>query len=208
EIAAHGQRLSIRAQPHLRAINVAVARIENISVLIVKTVALHVADEGQPDRRLIVAVVGAGGADRFGHVAGPRKHLGDNAFVDTVAAVDEQKPAHRLAVAAFFPQADDARLALLHARRNARLPRGKARLCNGRGRKTGAQKNCRQTYFHFLLRAAGCANASSQNMAVSGIQKGVAENPVKGVADKPITWNHGTGFAFRPPGTSAHVESE
>jgi hypothetical protein len=50
-------------------------------------------------------------------------------------------------------------------------------------------------------------------MAVSGIQKGVAEKPVtepavKGVAEKPITWNHGTGLALRPPGTSAHVESE
>jgi hypothetical protein len=45
-------------------------------------------------------------------------------------------------------------------------------------------------------------------MALSGIQKGVAAEAVKGVAEKPIAWNHGTAFAFRPPGTSGHVESE
>ena len=103
DVAAHGQGLAIGADGHLGFIDLAVARIENVAVLIFQTVALHVPDEGNAEHRCILAVVGAFRADLIGVFAGQRKHLGDGALENAVV-IDHQKPDHRFAVFQFLPQ--------------------------------------------------------------------------------------------------------
>ena len=102
-IAAHRQRLAVGADAHLGLVNLAVARIENVAVLIFQSVALHIADEGDSEYRRVLAIVGAFCANRVRILAGQRKRLGDHAFEDAVV-IDEQEPAHRLAVLDLLPQ--------------------------------------------------------------------------------------------------------
>ena len=103
-IAAHGQRLAVRAQRHLRLVDFAVARIEHVAVLVFQSVALHVADEGQSEPGLVLAIVGAFGAERVRVFAGLHKHFGDRALEHDAVAIDHQKPAVRLAVLGLLPQ--------------------------------------------------------------------------------------------------------
>ena len=65
-IAAHGERLAVGADGHLGLVDLAVARIENVAVLIFQSVALHVADEGHSEHRRVLAVVGAFCANHVG----------------------------------------------------------------------------------------------------------------------------------------------
>src|SRR5450432_3197116 len=58
-IASHRERLTVRADAHLGFIDFAVARIENVAVLVFQAVALHVPDKGNSEQRRVLAVVGA-----------------------------------------------------------------------------------------------------------------------------------------------------
>ena len=55
---------------HLGLVDIAVARIEHVAALIVQSVTLHVADEGNAEQRHVLAIVGAFRADRIGRIAG------------------------------------------------------------------------------------------------------------------------------------------
>ncbi len=103
EIAAHRQRLPIGAQRHLGLVDLAVARIEHVAVLVFQSVALHVADEGHPEPRRILPIVGAFRAGRIGRIAGIEKQFGEHAFEDAVV-IDHQEPADRLALLDLLPQ--------------------------------------------------------------------------------------------------------
>ena len=85
EIAAHGENLPITADPHERAVHGAVARIEDVAILIFQSLPLHVPDDGHAQHRLVLPVVGAPGAKLIRRVPGPRQRLGDGAFVDAAA---------------------------------------------------------------------------------------------------------------------------
>src|SRR6185312_3948917 len=114
---------------HFGLVDVAVTRIENVAVLVIEALALHIADERNAEHRLIAAVIRAAIANGVRWIGGPRKRLGDRAFEDAAAVVDEQDPDHRLAVDLLLPQAGDARLrltlwrglALRHRRRGVGL---------------------------------------------------------------------------------------
>src|SRR5262249_60207904 len=96
EIAARRQCLAIGAQSHHGAVDVAIARVENIAVLIDQAVALHVSNQWQPEQRLILAVVPAPRTGRIFGILRAKKQLGDHALVEP-AALDEQEPADRIA---------------------------------------------------------------------------------------------------------------
>jgi hypothetical protein len=70
----------------------AVARIEDVAVLVDETLALHALDDGQAKRRRILLVALAAGADRMRVFAGLKEHFGDGAFVNTIM-LKYEKPA-------------------------------------------------------------------------------------------------------------------
>src|SRR5258706_12677929 len=108
-IAAHRERLTVRADAHLGFINLAVARIENVAVLIFQAVALHVPDKGNSEQRRVLAVVGAFRAALMDLLAGLRERLGDHALEDALV-VDYENPHHGLAVLDLLPQPGSGRL--------------------------------------------------------------------------------------------------
>ena len=92
-------------------LDLAVARIENVAVLIFQAVALHVADEGNSEHRRVLAVVGAFRADR---------RIGSSPGSGNVLAITPSKmpswsttstPDHGLAVLDLLPQSRGRRLA-------------------------------------------------------------------------------------------------
>jgi hypothetical protein len=95
--------LSIGADGHLGLVDLAVARIENVAVLIFQTVALHITDEGQSEQRRVLAVVGAFAADLVRNFTRPWKCLGDRALEDSVV-IDDEEPHHHLAVLDLLPE--------------------------------------------------------------------------------------------------------
>src|SRR6185369_16751766 len=103
QIAAHGQRLTVRAEAHLSLIDLAVARIEDGAILVFKPLALHVSNDGNSEHRRILAVVGASYADRIGIFPGLWEGFGKDAFEDSLV-IYYQKPSHRLAVLCLLPQ--------------------------------------------------------------------------------------------------------
>ena len=56
-LATHHKRLAIRFQGHFRIVNIAIARIENLSVLVVHTIPFHAADDVEAHPGLVAAVV-------------------------------------------------------------------------------------------------------------------------------------------------------
>src|SRR5450830_64726 len=96
KVAADGEPLAIRADRHHGAVHGAVARVENVAILISQSAAFHVPDERDAEYRRIPAVIHASGADRIGLVLGPRKEFGDGTLIDALV-LDEQKPAYRVA---------------------------------------------------------------------------------------------------------------
>jgi hypothetical protein len=103
-IAAHRELLAVGADAHLGFINLAVARIENIAVLVLQSIALHIPDEGYSEHRRVLAIVRTFRANIIGGVfAGERERLGDHAFEDAIV-IDHEKPRHRLAVLDLLPQ--------------------------------------------------------------------------------------------------------
>ncbi len=164
EIAAHGQRLTVRADPHHRAVDVAVARIENIAVVVFQAVALHVSDQRQPQQRLILAIVTAARTDRILRIVGPRKQFCNRAFVQASALLDEQKPADRIAGVAvgLLPQAGDRGL-------RGRRRMGDAR--PARSRTTAdARPSLRATWSSALPRVLSIRR--SRNKSLPGIDGG------------------------------------
>src|ERR1035441_2346144 len=107
-------------------IDLAVARIEDVAVLVDETLALHALDDGQAKRRRILLVALAAGADRMRVFAGIDEHFGDGAFVNTIMLKNEK------------PAADSAFLVDLrpHAGRG-RLGRAQRTGTRERGHKTG-----------------------------------------------------------------------
>src|SRR5262245_15163825 len=102
EIAPHGQYLPVGAQRHHRAVDGAIARIEDIAVLIAQAVAPHISDEGEPEQRCVPAVVGASGTGRMGIVdAGSHKEL-RKCPLEGAVALHEDKPSDRLAGLVLF----------------------------------------------------------------------------------------------------------
>jgi hypothetical protein len=59
KITADGERLIVQAYRHHRAVDIAVPRIEDVTVLIGEAVALHVPDQRQAEQRRILAVIPA-----------------------------------------------------------------------------------------------------------------------------------------------------
>ena len=92
EIAAQSELLAVRAQRHFGMIDLAVARIEDAAVLVDETLALHALDDDEAERRRILLVARAVGADRIRVFAGLEEHLGDGAFVNTIM-LKYEKPA-------------------------------------------------------------------------------------------------------------------
>jgi len=123
-IAAQGQRLAIRAQGHLGAVDLAVAGIEHIAVLIFQTIALHVADEGDTEPGRVLAVVGALRTDPRACTARLGKQFRHHAFEDAVV-IDDQHVQPGLAVLDLLPQA--RRGGLGRRRPSGGRPKGKAR---------------------------------------------------------------------------------
>src|SRR5262250_3245146 len=115
EISPHLELLAVRAEPHQRAIHLAVARIHDGAVLVAEPVALHVLDQREPEHRLAPLVALAPVADPglliAGLLAGLREHLDDVALVDPVALADLE-PAFSLAgiLVHLLPQPDRAGL--------------------------------------------------------------------------------------------------
>ena len=96
EVAANGKRLPIGADRHDRAVDVPVARIEDVAALVPQAVPPHVSDDRQPKQRGILTVVPATRTDRVARaVARSLKQLCSDAFVDA-ATIDEQEPYDRL----------------------------------------------------------------------------------------------------------------
>src|SRR4029078_4144084 len=85
QIAAHSQRLTVRAEAHLSLIDLTVARTEAGAILVFKPLALHVSNDGNSEHRRILAVVGASRADRIRVFAGLWESFGENAFEYTLA---------------------------------------------------------------------------------------------------------------------------
>src|SRR5712664_1309620 len=102
-IAAHRERLTVRADGHLGFIDFAVARIENVAVLIFQSVTLHFPDKGKSEQWRILAVVVAFRANLIGIFAWKRERLGDHALEDSIM-IDKEEPSHRLAVLDLLPQ--------------------------------------------------------------------------------------------------------
>src|ERR1035437_6442590 len=94
KVAADSEPPTIRADRHHGVVHVAVARVENVAILISQSAALHVPDERDAEHRRIPAVIHASGADRMELVLGPRKNLGDDALIDPIV-LHEQKPTYR-----------------------------------------------------------------------------------------------------------------
>src|SRR5664280_420093 len=94
KVAADSEPPTIRADRHHGVVHVAVARVENVAILISQSAALHVPDERNAEHRRIPAVIHASGADRMELVLGPRKNLGDDALIDPIV-LHEQKPTYR-----------------------------------------------------------------------------------------------------------------
>src|SRR5262249_22209913 len=104
EIAAQIQRLTVRADLHVGVIDLAVARIEDVAVLVFElALALHVADEGEAEERLVLAIVLAFAANNV-LLARLPKHLGESALEGPVV-LDDQHPDDGLAVLDLLPQA-------------------------------------------------------------------------------------------------------
>src|SRR5450756_2667730 len=81
EVPADGEPLAIRANRHHGVVHGAVARVENVAILVSQSAALHVPDERDAEHRRILAVIHASGADRIELVLGPWKHLGDGTLI-------------------------------------------------------------------------------------------------------------------------------
>src|SRR5262249_18504329 len=112
--------LAVGAQRHHGAVDGAVARIDDVAVIVAQSVALHATDEGHAEQRRIPAIVRASGAGRIGSVAGPGKQLRKRALEDAVA-LHEEKPSHRLAgFVLLLPKAGDGRFRGLDGERGAR----------------------------------------------------------------------------------------
>jgi hypothetical protein len=110
EVTADREPLAIRADRHLGMVYVAIARIENVAILVLQSAAPHVPDERDAKDRRILAIVHAFGADRIGFVLGPRKTLGDGALIDAIV-IHEQKPSYWLAGFVYLlPQTSGGRL--------------------------------------------------------------------------------------------------
>src|SRR6266581_8943115 len=90
EVAAHGQRLAVRAQRHDGVVDLAIARIENVAVFIFQAVPPHATHKRQPKQRGVLAVTHAMGTSWIGLVTGSRKQLGDRPFKNAAAAFDKQ----------------------------------------------------------------------------------------------------------------------
>ena len=90
KIVADGEPLAIRANRHHGEVYLPVARVENVAVGVSQS-ALHIPDERDAENWRISAVVHEFGVDRIGLVLGPRKNLGDDALINSIA-LHEQKP--------------------------------------------------------------------------------------------------------------------
>src|ERR1035441_10718799 len=91
-------------------IDLAVARIEDVAVLVDETLALHALDDGQAKRRRILLVALAAGADRMRVFAGLKEHFGDGAFVNTIMLKYEKPAADSAFLVDLRPHAGRGRL--------------------------------------------------------------------------------------------------
>src|SRR6516165_4099085 len=126
EIAANSESLAIGTQTHGRAIDRAVARIENRAVLVGEPVSAHAFDESQSEHRRVLLFALALGAAPLLWVftARLRKNLDDLSF-KLALALRDPKPSLGLAgIAELFPQAGRGRL--LRPRRLRREARRRA----------------------------------------------------------------------------------
>src|SRR5262249_3172014 len=125
-IAANSESLAVGTQAHGRAIDRAVARIENRAVLVGEPVSAHAFDESQSEHRRVLLFALALGAAPLLWVftARLRKNLDDLSF-KLALALRDPKPSLGLAgIAELFPQAGRGRL--LRQRRLRREARRRA----------------------------------------------------------------------------------
>jgi hypothetical protein len=87
----------------IRGVDFAVARVDDLAVLVSQALPLHAANEREAEDRVIPAVVGTLGAARIAFLTGSWKHLRDRALEDAVM-VHEQEPADGPAVLNFLPE--------------------------------------------------------------------------------------------------------
>src|SRR5450830_485055 len=148
KVTAEGEPLAIWADRHHGAVHGAVARVENVAILVSQSAAFHVPDERDAEYRRISAVIHAFGADRIELVLGPRKYLGDGTLIDALV-LDEQKPAYRLAsFVQLLPQTRGGGLRQLLSvqrrgvQRSGRCQNQYRQFCS-QGRKSSAIMTCR-----------------------------------------------------------------
>ena len=126
EIAANSESLAVGTQAHGRAIDRAVARIENRAVLVGEPISAHAFDESQSEhRRVFLFALALGAAPLLWiFTARLRKNLDDLSF-KLALALRDPKPSLGLAgIAELFPQAGRGRL--LRPRRLRREARRRA----------------------------------------------------------------------------------
>src|SRR5262249_42006127 len=111
EIAAHLELLAVRADAHQRAIDRAVARIQDGPVLVRQSIAPHAFDHRQAEHRFASVRAFAPVARPVLVLAGLEEDFDDAAFVDPVA-LDDLEPALGLTglVVDLLPQARGGRL--------------------------------------------------------------------------------------------------
>src|SRR4051812_49197917 len=111
QIPTHRKLLAIGAQVHARAVERAVARVEDFPVLVGEPLPLHALDERDAELRgvlLLAIALRAAPARRI--LSGLRKHPDDLALIGPVPVRDAE-PAFRLAGrVALFPEARGGRL--------------------------------------------------------------------------------------------------
>jgi hypothetical protein len=87
--------LTIWAQRHLGSVYCAIARVEDIAVLVRQSLPLHAADRRKTEDGCVSTGVDAFAADRIWWALESRERFRDRAFVDPVA-FDKKEPRDRL----------------------------------------------------------------------------------------------------------------
>lgn len=101
-IAVKGKSLTIRIDGHFRAVNLPIARIEDVATFVFQAVPFHSPDEGKAQERLIPAIIHAFRADRAGIISRLEKSLCNGPFIGATA-LEDQYPNDRLPSFGFFP---------------------------------------------------------------------------------------------------------
>lgn len=103
-IAAKRKGLTVGTDGHVRAVNLAIARIEDVTTLVFQAVPFHSPDKGKAQERLMLAIIHAFRANCAGIIPRLEKSLCDGPFISAVA-LEDQYPHDRLRSFRFLPQA-------------------------------------------------------------------------------------------------------